>query len=38
VQIDDELRDATIAVLREEGWQGLTLERTAGRFTARRAA
>jgi AcrR family transcriptional regulator len=29
VQIDEELRNATIAVLREQGWQGLTLERVA---------
>jgi AcrR family transcriptional regulator len=29
VQIDEELRSATIAVLREQGWQGLTLERVA---------
>jgi len=32
--VDDELRRATIAVLRERGWEGLTLERvaqTAGR-------
>jgi AcrR family transcriptional regulator len=31
VQIDEELRGATIAVLREHGWQGLTLERVAGK-------
>src|ERR1700756_3177790 len=29
VQIDETLRDATIAVLRERGWDGLTLERVA---------
>jgi AcrR family transcriptional regulator len=29
VQIDEELRSATIAVLREQGWHGLTLERVA---------
>jgi AcrR family transcriptional regulator len=29
VQIDETLRNATIAVLREEGWEGLTLERVA---------
>ena len=29
VQIDTELRNATIAVLREHGWEGLTLERVA---------
>ena len=29
MQIDAELRDATIAVLREHGWEGLTLERVA---------
>jgi AcrR family transcriptional regulator len=27
--VDDELREATIAVLRERGWDGLTLERVA---------
>ena len=27
--VDDELRRATIAVLREQGWDGLTLERVA---------
>jgi AcrR family transcriptional regulator len=31
VQVDSELRGATIAVLREHGWQGLTLERVAAR-------
>jgi AcrR family transcriptional regulator len=34
IQVDDELRRATISVLRERGWEGLTLERvaaTAGR-------
>ncbi len=31
VQIDEELRDATIAVLREQGFEGLTLERVAER-------
>jgi AcrR family transcriptional regulator len=29
VQVDEGLRDATIAVLREQGWSGLTLERVA---------
>jgi AcrR family transcriptional regulator len=29
VQIDESLRAATIAVLREQGWEGLTLERVA---------
>jgi AcrR family transcriptional regulator len=29
VQIDDGLRQATIGVLREQGWEGLTLERVA---------
>lgn len=29
VQIDEPLRDATIDVLREQGWEGLTLERVA---------
>jgi AcrR family transcriptional regulator len=29
VQIDDEVREAAIAVLREHGWAGLTLERVA---------
>ncbi|HEY3962287.1 MAG TPA: hypothetical protein VGL84_07145 [Gaiellaceae bacterium] len=29
VQIDDALREATIGVLREQGWEGLTLERVA---------
>jgi AcrR family transcriptional regulator len=28
-QVDEELRRATIAVLRERGWEGLTLERVA---------
>jgi AcrR family transcriptional regulator len=28
--VDDELRRATIEVLRERGWEGLTLERVAG--------
>ena len=27
--VDEELRQATIAVLREQGWDGLTLERVA---------
>ena len=27
--VDDELREATISVLRERGWEGLTLERVA---------
>ena len=29
-QVDEALRRATIAVLRERGWEGLTLERVAG--------
>ena len=29
VQIDDEVREGAIAVLREHGWSGLTLERVA---------
>src|SRR5581483_9591165 len=29
-KVDEELRRATIAVLRERGWDGLTLERVAG--------
>src|SRR5438045_7128323 len=28
-QVDEDLRRATIAVLRERGWDGLTLERVA---------
>ncbi len=29
VQVDEQLRNATIEVLRERGWDGLTLERVA---------
>jgi AcrR family transcriptional regulator len=29
MQVDEQLRNATIAVLRERGWDGLTLERVA---------
>jgi len=29
VQVDEQLRNATIEVLREQGWDGLTLERVA---------
>src|SRR2546423_11783954 len=29
VQVDERLRDATISVLHERGWDGLTLERVA---------
>ena len=29
VQVDSRLRDATISVLHERGWDGLTLERVA---------